>query len=315
MVGKALARHPRDSFYLSTKFPGYDVSNFPHAAEIFERQLEKCQVDHFDFFLLHNVNESNIDAYLNPAFGILEYFLKEKAAGRIGHLGFSVHGTYDIMVRFLEVYGPYMEFCQIELNYFDWEFQDAKAKTDELNRRNIPIWVMEPLRGGQLASLSPEDTAKLAALRPRETVPGWAFRYLQTIPGVTMVLSGMSTMEQLRANIATYETCEPLTGEEMSMLLAIARNMAAKTAVPCTACHYCVKYCPMDLDIPTLLHLYNEACMEGSGNFIAPMALSALEPGKGPEDCLGCGSCAAVCPQSIDIPTHLAAFAEKMGRA
>ena len=235
IIGRALKKHPRDSFYLATKFPGYDLSNMPKVREIFEKQLEKCGVDYFDFYLFHNVCEMNIDAYLDPKYGILDYLLEQKANGRIRHLGFSAHGSYDVMKRFLDAYGRHMEFCQIQLNYIDWDFQDAKAKVELLRSHGLPIWVMEPLRGGKLATLSPADTEALKALRPDETVPAWAFRFLQSIPGVTMVLSGMSDFQQMESNIRTFETDRPLDQKEMDALLSIAAHMTS--GVPCTACH------------------------------------------------------------------------------
>ena len=143
-----------------------------------------------------------------------------------------------------------------------------------MNQWNIPIWVMEPVRGGQLAALSEEATAKLKEARPEEDVPAWAFRFLQSLPGVTVTLSGMSNMQQLKENIATYEEHKPLNEKEMELVLGIADDMIKKTTVPCTACHYCVSHCPKELDIPFLLKLYNEAMVAGSGDFIAPMALA-----------------------------------------
>ena len=147
MIGGALKKYERSSFYLATKFPGYDLSNMSKVKEIFEKQLEKCGVEYFDFYLFHNVCEMNIDAYLYERFGIYEYLTKQKKNGRIRHLGFSAHGSCDIMKRFLEAYGKDMEFCQIQLNYIDWTFQDAKEKMELLNSYHIPVWVMEPLRG------------------------------------------------------------------------------------------------------------------------------------------------------------------------
>lgn len=228
VMGKALAKHPRESFYLADKFPGYDLSNMDKVKEIFEKQLEKCQVSYFDFYLFHNVCEMNIDAYLDEKYGIYDYLISQKRAGRIRHLGFSAHGSYDVMKRFLEAYGKDMEFCQIQLNYLDWSFQDAKAKAELLKEYQIPVWVMEPLRGGSLASLSEEDAARLKALRPQETIPAWAFRFLQSIPGVTVTLSGMSNFEQLQQNIHTFETAEPLNEEEMKALLEAADDMVKK---------------------------------------------------------------------------------------
>ena len=312
VMGKALARHPREKFYLATKFPGYDLSNMGMVEEIFEKQLEKCQVEYFDFYLFHNVCEMNIDAYLDPKYGTYDYLLAQKKNGRIRHLGFSAHGDYDVMKRFLEAYGKDMEFCQIQLNYLDWDFQDAKRKVELLNQWNIPVWVMEPLRGGKLASLAPEDEAKLKALRPDEGIPAWAFRYLQSIPSVVVTLSGMSNMEQMKENIATFETDKPLNETELETLHAIAQGMVKKIVLPCTACHYCTSHCPQGLDIPNLLSLYNEHCFT-QGGFIAPMALSAIPADKQPSACIGCRSCEAVCPQDIKISEAMADFTAKLG--
>lgn len=205
VMGRALSRHPREQYYLADKFPGYDLSNMDKVEQIFEEQLRKCRVEYFDFYLFHNVCEMNIDAYLDPKYGIHAYLTQQRRAGRIRHLGFSVHGSYAVMKRFLDAYGDDMEFCQIQLNYLDWSFQDAKAKVELLTQMQIPIWVMEPLRGGRLARLTEQEAAQLKALRPEETIPAWAFRFLQTVPGVTVTLSGMSDMEQLKANIRTFE--------------------------------------------------------------------------------------------------------------
>ena len=311
VIGKVLSKYPRDSFYLATKFPGYDLSNMDKVEEIFEKQLEKCRVDYFDFYLFHNVNDKNIDAYLDPKYGIYDYLMKQKENGRIKHLGFSIHGDFDILKRFLNAYGEYMEFCQIQLNYLDYEFQDAKAKIELLNEYNIPIWVMEPLRGGKLSKLSEEQESKLKALRPDETTVGWAFRFLQSIPGVTMVLSGMSSMEQLQENIKIFSENKPLNDEEMKTLLGIANEMLKGNVLPCTACRYCTSHCPKGLDIPKILALYNEHSFTGGG-FIAPMAISALPEDKRPSACIGCKSCEAVCPQEIKISEAMADFTKKL---
>lgn len=310
VMGKVLSKYQRDSFYLATKFPGYDLSNMDKVEEIFEKQLEKCRVDYFDFYLFHNVNDKNIEQYLDPKYGIFDYLMKQKENGRIKHLGFSIHGDLDILKRFLNAYGEYMEFCQIQLNYLDYDFQDAKDKVELLNKYNIPIWVMEPLRGGKLTKLPKEQENKLKALRPEETTVSWAFRFLQSVPGVTMVLSGMSTMEQLEENIKIFSENKPLNEEEMNTLFSIAEEML-KGNLPCTACRYCTSHCPMGLDIPKLLSLYNEHNFTGGG-FIAPMAISALPDDKKPSACIGCRSCEAVCPQEIKISEVMADFAEKL---
>ena len=312
VMGKALARYPRESFYLATKFPGYDLSNMPKVQEIFEKQLEKCQVEYFDFYLFHNVCEMNIDAYLDPQYGIYEYLLEQKKNGRIRHLGFSAHGDYQVIQRFLDAYGKDMEFCQLQLNYLDWEFQNAKQKVELLDQWNIPVWVMEPLRGGKLASLAPEDEEKLKALCPEEGIPAWAFRYLQSLPSVKVILSGMSNRQQMEENIQTFAEDKPLNAKELETIHSIADSMVKKIVLPCTACHYCTSHCPQGLDIPGLLALYNEHCFT-QGGFIAPMALSAIPAEKQPSACIGCRSCEAVCPQGIKISEAMADFTAKLG--
>ncbi len=314
VLGKALGKYPRESFFLADKFPGYDLGNMDKVEEIFEEQLKKCGVDYFDFYLFHNVCEMNIDAYLDPKYGIFDYLRRQRDAGRIRHLGFSAHGNCQVMERFLKAYGKDMEFGQIQLNYLDWEFQDGKDKVKLLAGYSIPVWVMEPLRGGRLASLDGEAQEKLRALRPQEEIPAWAFRFLQRIPQVAVILSGMSDMAQREANIRTFGEERPLNGEETAALLAIASEMTGKSVLPCTACHYCTSHCPQGLDIPMLLGLYNEHCFT-QGGFIAPMALEAVPEDKQPSACIGCRSCEAVCPQQIKISEALADFAEKLKEA
>ena len=306
-IGKALAAYPREKFCLADKFPGYDLSNMGKVKEIFEEQLKKCRVDYFDFYLFHNVCEMNIDAYLDPKYGILDYLLEQKQKGRIRHLGFSCHGAMPVLKRFLEAYGAHMEFCQLQLNYIDWTFQGGKEKVELLEQYHIPVWVMEPLRGGRLARLSEQETAALRALNPQRSVPAWAFRFLQSIPGVTVILSGMSDLEQLKDNLSTFETEEPLTEREWEALLALGKEMTNPKALACTACRYCTSHCPQGLDIPHLLALYNEHRFTGGG-FIAPMALSAIPADKQPGACIGCRSCEAVCPQQLKISEAMADF-------
>lgn len=311
-MGRALAAYPRESFYLADKFPGYDLSNMDKVEEIFEKQLEKCAVEYFDFYLVHNVCELNIEEYLNPAHRIYDYLTAQKKNGRIRHLGFSAHGSRAVIERFLSVYGDAMEFCQLQINYLDWNFQDAKGKVALLRERGLPVWVMEPVRGGSLASLKPEYEERLRALRPGETIPAWAFRFLQSIPEVTVTLSGMSNLDQMQQNIATFGEEKPLSAQEMDALLGIADEMVKKIALPCTACRYCTTHCPQGLDIPHLLALYNEHAYS-NGGFIAPMAVSAIEEDKRPNACIGCRSCEAVCPQQIKISEAMADFSRMLG--
>lgn len=311
VMGKCLEKYPRESFFLASKFPGYDLSNMPRVKEIFPEQLKKCRTEYFDFYLIHNVCEMNINEYLDPKYGIMDYLLEQKNQGKIRHLGFSAHGEIGVMKRFLEAYGEHMEFGQIQLNWLDWSFQDAKGKVRLLEEYNLPVWVMEPVRGGKLAALSAEDEKILKSLRPDESIAAWAFRFIQSVPSVTVTLSGMSDMAQLEENISVFREEKPLSGSEMTALMDIADRMTRSASLPCTACRYCVSHCPQGLDIPMLIGLYNEHILTGGG-FIAPMALMAVAEDKKPSACVGCRSCEAVCPQQIKISEAMEDFNSKL---
>lgn len=306
IIGKALKQLPRESFYLATKYPGHMIAESYDPEAVFEEQLKKCDVEYFDFYLLHNVYENSLSTYTNPKWGIIDYFVEQKRLGRIRHLGFSTHGLLDTLKSFLDRYGDAMEFCQIQLNYLDWTLQDAKAKYELLTERGIPVWVMEPVRGGRLANLDETAQTKLEAFRPGASMASWAFRWLQSLPNVKMVLSGMSDMAQMEDNVHTFETNLPLNGEEEETLFEIAEGM--KNSVPCTACRYCCDGCPMGLDIPKLLSMYNE--MRFSPSLNVGMTLDGLDESSRPQACVGCGRCSAVCPQKIDIPGAMKEFSD-----
>ncbi len=308
VMGKLLEKYPRDSFYLASKFPGYDLTNFKKAKEIFEKQLEKCRVDYFDFYLIHNVCESNINHYLdNEKYGDVEYVISQKEAGRIRHLGFSAHGNLSVMRSFLEKYSEYMEFCQIQLNWVDYEFQNAKSKIELLKEFNLPIWVMEPLRGGKLASLEDEYKSEMKTIFPDGNEIEGAFRYLQSFPDIKIILSGMSDFNQLKENIEIFKTEKPLNEKQIEGIYKLAEKMTNKKTLPCTACRYCTSYCPKELDIPAIIELYNEHSFT-DGGFIAPMTLSSFSDDKKPSACIGCKSCEAVCPQQIKISEMMTQF-------
>ena len=304
-IGRSLKRYPRDSWFLADKYPGHQIASRYDPADIFEQQLEKCGVDHFDFYLLHNVYENSLGVYQDPRWNILPYFLEQKKNGRIRHLGFSTHARPDTLAAFLDAAGDSMEFCQIQLNYVDWTLQNAKEKYDILTQRGIPVWVMEPLRGGKLAQLSDADAEKLHALRPDESTASWAFRWLQSLPNVRMVLSGMSSFDQMRDNVATFSGGSAQTEAECALLMDIAEGL--KNALPCTRCRYCCEGCPMGLDIPMLIHAYND--IRFASSMTVPMQFDALPEEKKPSACIGCGACAAICPQKIDIPAAMSDFA------
>ena len=204
-MGRALAKYPRESYYIATKFPGFSPDFWGNAPKIFAAQLERLGMDYIDYYLVHSVTESNIEQYLDTEkYGDVEYLISEKKAGRIKHLGFSTHGTLATMKRFLDKYASEMEFCQIQLNYLDYKLQNAKEKVELIRSYGLGVWVMEPVRGGRLANLEPEYMAKLEALRPGVSAPEWAFRFLQTLPDVIVTLSGMSNMQQLGENLENF---------------------------------------------------------------------------------------------------------------
>ncbi len=307
VMGELLSRYPRDRYYLATKFPGFNIENMKKASEIFEEQLRRCRVDYFDFYLFHNLNEKNIDGYLDEEIGVLSYLLEQKRAGRIRYLGVSAHAKLETLRRFLDACGGEIDFCQIQLNWLDYHYQDAKAKVALLNEREIPVWVMEPVRGGALCKLAPKFEQRLRALAPERSMAEWGFRYLQGVPGVTVTLSGMSNMEQLKENISIYESKQPLSEDEIKVLYEIGYEMTHGNNVPCTACRYCTEDCPQGLDIPQLIELYNAASYT-KGGYIAPEETDALAPEKRPSACIGCRACEAVCPQEIKISEVMADF-------
>ena len=309
-IGKALAKYPRERWYLADKYPGHQISASYDPAAIFEQQLKKCGVEYLDFYLLHNVSENSYGVYTDPKWGILDYFKEQKRLGRIKHLGFSTHARPDTLEKFLDYAGDAVEFCQIQLNYLDWTLQDAKAKYELLTQRGIPVWVMEPLRGGRLAALGEADEARLKALRPEESIASWSFRWLQNLPNVKMVLSGMSCLAQMEDNIATYTGGAAQTPDEAAALAEIAEGL--KNALPCTRCRYCCDGCPMGLDIPMLIHAYND--LKFASSMTVPMQMDALPEDKRPSACVACGACAAVCPQKIDIPAAMAELADALSK-
>ena len=308
VMGKVLSRFPREKYYLATKFPGYDVNNMGKVREIFQKQLEKCQVDYFDFYLVHNVCEANIEYYLDPQYQTVEYLLEMKRQGKIKHLGFSTHADFNNFKRFMDKYGEHMEFCQIQLNYLDYDFQNARAKVEYLNERNIPIWVMEPIRGGRLAKLSEGEQGKINKIRPGASPVEMAFRFVQSVDGVLVTLSGMSDMEQVKENISTFSKKAPLDKAEMDALLSLGYEMTM--SVQCTACRYCTEYCPEGLDIPLLISLYNEQVFSGGG-FVVSMRLGSMDKTQHPSACIACGACMSVCPQNIKIPEIFKDFVER----
>ena len=304
-IGKALSKYPRDSYYLATKMPSYKLSEGSTVQEIFEEQLSRCGVDHFDFYLLHNLSENSYDIFTDPQWGVIPYLLEQKKQGRITHLGVSSHAKPETLKMFLDEYHEVMEFVQIQLNYLDWEMQNAKLQYEIITSYNIPVWVMEPCRGGRLASLTPAADKVLTDAAPDRSVASWAFRYVMSLPNVGVILSGMTQMPQALDNVKTFSENKNLTEEESAVLNEALVLFRSEINVPCTVCHYC-DGCPMDIDIPAVLALYNKFRLNKSP-FIR-MEVEKLS--AGPADCIACGACKPKCPQNIDIPQAMAEFAE-----
>ena len=322
-LGETLKRYPRDSWFLASKMPGnmfqYDQGaivvsgkRFANAAELFQFQLDRCQVDHFDFYMLHNLSEGTYDAFTDERYKIIECLVEEKAKGRIRHLGFSSHGRHDTIDRFLtEMKGQGchdFEFCMIQLNYFDKFLQEAERKHQVITDHGLAVFVMEPLRGGSLTRLGSESIALLKAARPEDSLAAWAFRYTQTLANVPVVLSGMSNIEQVKENVALFSRHDPLSETEVALLQQVVELNA--DLVPCTSCGYCVDDCPSGLQIPMLLTLHNE--VKFAMGWYTEAAIKSLKTSEHPAACTGCGRCVPLCPQNIDIPASLKAFSSKL---
>lgn len=310
VLGRILKKYDRDSFYLSTKFPGHQFSESYDPAAVFEEQLKKCQVEYFDLYMMHNISEYSINTYFDERWNIVPYFIEQKKAGRIKHLGFSAHGSIEIIQQFLDAFGDEMEFCLIQANYLDWTLQDAKKKIEFLNEKGLAILIMEPLRGGRLAKLSDAEEAEMKTMRPEESAAAWSFRFLQEAEGVTVILSGMSDIDQMIDNVNTFKERKPLSEEEKALVFRVAEGL--KDSVPCTKCGYCLKDCPMGLDIPMLLEVYNEMRIMPGAN--ALLRVEGLPDERKPEVCISCGKCSDNCPQNIDIPSSLADLVEKISK-
>lgn len=310
ITGDMLKKYNRDEYCLASKFPGFDKELISRPKEVFEKQLEKCGVEYFDFYLFHNVCEANIDAYLNDAeYGHFSYLVEQKRLGRIKHLGFSTHGTVDTMRRFIEAYGSELEFCQIQLNYLDRRLQAGEEKLALLKEYGLPVWVMEPLRGGKLAAQH-EDVEELLS---GQSMPSWGFRYLFGIDEVTMILSGMSDIDQIEENVRIFSEHKALDAKEKETLDLATDKLLEKKTLPCTACRYCTDGCPMGLNIPLLIGLYNDLCYSGH-SFTAHTVVKSLPDDKKPSSCIGCRACEEACPQNIKISEAFSDFAERLSK-
>lgn len=298
-AGKALAKYPRDSYFLTDKMPPWFVRKPSDVERIFDEQLKRCRTQYFDFYLVHSLGVGNWE--LAQKHRICETLEKLKRAGKIRRLGFSFHDSPEVLKTIAES-RPW-DFAQIQLNYFDWEAYRSREQYELLTRLGIPVIVMEPLRGGALAKLSPQAAEVLRKADPESSVASWALRFAASLPNVLCVLSGMTLPEHLEDNIRTFSPFRPLTDGERKTLdeaLGIYRRAAA---VPCTACRYCMP-CPAGVEIPRVFGLYNQYKADGNTWLFTGGLRSLGEDGR-PESCVNCGRCVKLCPQKIDIPAEL----------
>lgn len=302
-LGETMKKYPRDSFYLATKFHnGFQIDH----KTMFEEQLKQLQTDYVDFYLLHGVGDTSGPRYIDE--GAVDYFLEQQQKGRIRYLGFSAHASTEYLAKFASHHK--WDFAQIQLNYFDWLFKTAAEEYKILEERDIPIVVMEPVRGGRLASLTPEADAPLREAHPEWSIASWAFRFVRSLPQVQVVLSGMSSMDQINDNLLTFSDDTLFTDKDREILFEAARKFEGQVQVPCTSCRYCCDGCPSQINIPEWLALYNRYKLEGEW-IIKCFAPEIKSEGK-PEQCIQCGACSGMCPQSIDIPSFMTGLAEKM---
>lgn len=304
VLTRALARYPRESYYLADKMPIWDANTSSDVENIFEAQLKKCGVDYFDFYLLHSMSVSKWDKTCRLK--AYDYLAKQKEKGRIRRLGFSFHDTPATLEKIADA--ATWDFAQIQLNYLDWELLDARGQYDVLTKRGIPVAVMEPVRGGTLATLSPNALALLKQADPDVSAASWAIRFAAGLPNVYTVLSGMSSMEQLKDNINTVSPFSPLTESQCKLLDDVLAEFRKASPILCTGCRYCMD-CPNGVDIPKNFELYNHYLQtsEWSAFINGYFTIGAEKQAK---CCIGCGICQDKCPQKIDIPGLMPKIAE-----
>lgn len=307
-MGRAMKKYPRESFKLATKMPPWRLKKEEDVEEIFKEQLLKCQVEYFDFYLMHALDEEKFN--LCEKFHVYEFLCRMKEEGRIRKLGFSFHAKPQVLEKIVSAHA--WDFAQIQLNYLDWTLQDAKRQYEILEEHGIPVIVMEPVRGGALASLSEEARKVLKEAAPDKSPASWALRFAASLPNVLTVLSGMSDYDQVKDNIATMENFKPLSREEHEVLDKAKAIYFSSGTIPCTGCRYCME-CPAGVDIPKVFSIYNQYCIDKKMEGFKT-SREYMEESKWASHCVGCKKCMEHCPQGIQIPqrmAEIAAFAEE----
>jgi len=293
-------RHPRESFCLADKLPTWLCHSPEEVTAKFEEQLGKCGVDYFDFYLLHNVDEETWPNLCEQ--NMVDILVKEREAGRIRHLGLSVHCEPELLREILGKHSDVLEFVQIQVNYMDWEYINAKELYAICREYNKPIIVMEPIRGGMLANPLSENARKALDAAGKEdglTYPDFALGYVDQLEGVAVTLSGMSSLQQMKENIDFYNG-EGLNEKHLAAVEEAAKALQADLFVPCTGCNYCFE-CPMEIQIPKIFGTYNEAAAAGFHSVWCVLSDKYYAHGPNANNCIGCGNCESHCPQKIQI--------------
>lgn len=299
-VGKVLKKYDRSSFYLATKMPPWAVECPEDAEKVFKNQLERLQTDYIDFYLLHAMNK---DAWKKMKdLGVIEYCEGLKKEGKIKNFGFSFHDDYEVFEEII-TYRDW-DFCQIQLNYMDMEIQAGKKGYDLAEKLGIPLVIMEPVRGGALANFSDDINAKFAAMDPNASVASYALRFVGSMPNVKVVLSGMSSMEQLEDNLATFENFKPLTDAECAGIEDVVNTLRSRVQNGCTGCRYCMP-CPAGVDIPANFAAWNNMHIYQSYDMVSWAWENNIGDKCQAKNCIECGKCEKVCPQGISIRADL----------
>lgn len=305
-MGKTLKRYKREDFILADKSPIYKMKERSDVRKIFEEQCKKCQVEYFDFYMCHNINKNTVDIYRNVA--MYDELLKLKEEGRIKYLGFSFHGTPEILREVVKEHK--WDFCQLQINYLDWDVVKAHEQYEIVQVENIPVTVMEPLRGGGLVNLSDKAMAKLKEHYPNTTPAEFGLRWAASRKNVITVLSGMSNLQQVKENIETFMHYQDMTPEEEKVADEIAKIIQSQGEINCTACKYCMEVCPRGINIPAAFALYNQYKVTNN-KMLFSIYYDSLGDSEKPEECIKCGLCNKNCPQNLQIPDLLVKIADE----
>lgn len=305
IFGKAFELYPRDSYLIADKMSIWLCSDEEDMKARFYNQLKTLKTDYIDFYLVHSLNRNHYKKVKD--LHCVEFLQQMKQKGKIKHLGFSFHDTYQVFTQILNDYT--WDFVQIQLNYLDWHNQGAEQLYRELERRNLPVMVMEPVRGGYLATIDSERAKPFLELEPQRSIASWAIRWVESLPQVAVVLSGMSDLQQLEDNVATMTHFEPMNEQELAAIDRVVEEIRKVNEIPCTGCRYCMD-CPMGVDIPEIFSIYSQYKIFGKEKAFVQDYEEVIEHGNGAEHCVRCMACTTKCPQMIAIPDKLEMIAK-----